>query len=95
MSSIELLSGERHKCPAIIASKKPDRFEIIEYWYPISEVRDYDHSPHENALYLRTVIMIAVLTQSQSSHKKTIFLRTATMTAVLTKLRYFLVFIGL
>ena len=49
MLSVEvLLSGERRKCLAVIASKKADRFENADYWY--IEDRDYDCNPNKYAL---------------------------------------------
>jgi len=62
VSSAEaLLSGKRHKYLVVITSKKEDCFKHADCWYPIFEDYDYDHSPHKNALFLRTATIIAVL----------------------------------
>ena len=102
MSSAEgLLNSESHKCSAVIATKKEDRFENADCWY--IEDCDHDHSTDKNALFLSYYYDC---NNDCSLHKNVIFLslyRTMIMIAVLfmmieimitslTKMSYFLVF---
>ena len=81
MLSVEaLLSGERHKYPTVITSKKADRFKNAETWH--IEDCDHDHSAKKNPIF-------KYCDHDHNPYKYVMFLRNGTMIAALTKMSYF------